>query len=83
MIRLITLLLAFIAIIYLPWPVAALLALLLAPFEPFAPLALGIFTDTLYYSSGTASFPHFAFAGVLVTALTLLVRTRLRAGIIR
>ena len=73
----------FLSIVFFPWPFTACLALALSLFEPWLPLAAGIFADTLYYAPfHSGILPTFAFAGALATALAFLVRSRLKAGII-
>ena len=75
-------LLTFASVVFLPWPLTTLLALGLSPFEPFVPLAVGLFADTLYYTSSSATLPLFTLCGALATAGALFVRSRLLAGII-
>ncbi len=73
-------LLTFLSAIYFPWPLTALLALACAVSEPLVPLAVGMFVDTLYYTTGV---PHFVPYGALATIVALFVRSRLRTGIIK
>ena len=75
--------LSFVAVVFFPWPLTVLLALLLAAFEPLVPLALGIFADTLYYLPHGSFFPHFTFWGLLVTIVAFFVRSRLKASLVR
>lgn len=69
--------LTFLSALFFPWPLTALLALLVALSEPWVPLAAGIFADTLYYAHG---MPLFALSGALVSALAFFVRSRLPTG---
>jgi len=73
---------AFLSAIFFPWPLTALLALLLALFEPLVPLAIGIFMDALYYVPHGSFFPAATLWGALITALAFFVRTRLKTSII-
>jgi len=70
-------LLVFISVIFFPWPLTAVLALASSFLIPFLPLAVGLFADTLYYTSG---FPFFTFYGALATGVVLFVRSRLKTG---
>lgn len=63
-----------------PWPLTAALALGTAIFEPWLPLAAGIFIDTVYYVP--PGVPYFALIGLLVTLIAFFVRTRLKTSII-
>lgn len=73
---------AFVSAFLFPWPFTAILALFGAAIEPFVPLSVGIFTDTLYYSSHTGTTPVFSLFGAAATAIAFFVRSRLMAGII-
>lgn len=81
MIRNIAIILTFVSAVLFPWPLTACLALALAAFEPFVPLAAGIFADTLYYSHQGTLLPMATLYGVLVTAIAFFVRSRLKARI--
>lgn len=72
---------AFFSVILFPWPLTAGLALLLAPFEPLVPLAIGIFADTLYYSHQGSLLPMATLSGAVVTVVAFFVRSRLKARI--
>lgn len=72
-----------VSIVVYPWQLAALLVLAAALFEPFLPLAAGIFADTLYFAPHASGAPLATVFGAVLTALMLFVRTRLNAGIIR
>lgn len=73
--------LSFASAILFPWPLTAFLALALALFEPFMPLALGIFADTLYYSHQGTLLPLATLFGALGSALAFFVRSRLKTRI--
>lgn len=73
-------LLVFISVIFFPWPLTAVFALASAFFIPSLPFAVGLFADTLYYTSG---LPLFTLYGALATGLILFVRSRLKTGSIR
>ncbi len=74
--------LTFVSALFLTWPFTALLALIVSIFEPMVPLAVGLFTDTLYYTPQAGNLPMFTFAGALLTAIAFFVRSRLSEGII-
>lgn len=82
MIRGLLTILSFISVIFFPWPLTAALALASAFFIPLLPLAVGVFADTLYYTSHTAPLPLFTLYGAFVTAVALFVRSRVKASII-
>lgn len=73
---------ALVSAVFFPWPLTAVLMLVSSSVEPLVPLAIGIFADTLYYTPRAGTLPVFAIFGALVTGIALLVRSRLRAGII-
>lgn len=70
---------AFIALFIAPWPVPAVLALILALPVPAAPLALGLAFDALYGPPGL--LPLATLLGAFATLAALLVRRRLLPGI--
>ncbi len=72
----------FVSAVAFPWPYTALLACWAAVYEPFTPLAVGVFFDLLYYVSGTGTLPIATFGGLIVSLIAWFVRGRLRAGII-
>lgn len=72
-----------VSVIFFPWPLTAFLALVTAFIEPVAPLAVGLFADTLYYAPSAGALPFFTLAGAAATTIALLVRSRLRASTIR
>ncbi|MDE2173395.1 MAG: hypothetical protein KGJ31_02215 [Patescibacteria group bacterium] len=76
-------LLAFVSVMFFPWPLTATLALFSSLVEPLMPLAVGIFADTLYYTPHAGVMPIFTLAGALATFGALFVRSRLRTGIIK
>lgn len=73
----------FVSVIFFPWSLTALLALTASFVEPLVPLAIGIFADTLYYAPSVDTLPFFTLYGAVVTAIALLVRSRLMTGIIK
>lgn len=83
MIRSVGILATFFSAIFFPWPFTAFLALIVAFFEPWIPLAAGLFIDTLYYLPHTGTLPVFTFAGALSTGIAFFVRSRLKASPVR
>ncbi len=73
----------FASTIFFPWPFTALLALAASFAEPLVPLAVGLFTDTLYYVPHAGSFPFFTLYGAMFSTIAFFVRSRLRVGPIR
>lgn len=73
----------FVSAMLFPWPFTALLALIAALFEPLVPLAVGLFVDTLYYTSVTGAFPLFTLYGLFASIIAILVRRQLQASIIK
>lgn len=65
-----------------PWPLTGALALVVATFEPWTPLAVGILSDTLYYAPQADRVPLGVLCGAVATAGAFLVRSRLKAGMI-
>lgn len=74
---------AIISVFWFPWPLTAVLALSVSPFEPFIPLAAGVAFDLLYYAPHSGAFPYFTLFGAAATILAFFVRSRLKASIIR
>ncbi|MCX6786696.1 MAG: hypothetical protein NTU85_02695 [Candidatus Kaiserbacteria bacterium] len=72
--------LVFISVIFFPWPLTAVFVLVASFFIPFLPFAIGIFADTLYYTSKTEWLPLLTLYGMLTTCLALFVCSRLRAS---
>ncbi|OGG77915.1 hypothetical protein A3A36_02480 [Candidatus Kaiserbacteria bacterium RIFCSPLOWO2_01_FULL_52_12b] len=73
----------FISVIFFPWPLTVLLALVSSLGEPLVPLAAGLFVDTLYYSPQASLAPFFTLLGALATGGAFFVRSRMRTGTIR
>lgn len=73
----------FVSVLFFPWPLSALLALIASCFEPLVPLAAGLFADTLYYAPSAGALPTFTLYGLVVSIVAALVRSRLRASSIR
>ncbi len=72
-------LLSFVSVIFFPWPLTMFLAVASSFLEPFVPLAIGIFADTLYYTP-QAGVPFFTIYGALFTIFAFFVRSRLSTG---
>ncbi len=81
MIRGILTVLTFISILFFPWPLSVLLALVASVYEPLIPLAAGVFFEVLYYSpnllSGGDTLPLFALGGLLATVVAFALHHRL------
>ena len=75
--------LTFISVVFFPWPLTALLAIVASVREPLMPLAAGLFVDTLYYAPQAGTWPVFTFYGLGVSVIVVLVRRQLRTGTIR
>ncbi|MDE1919540.1 MAG: hypothetical protein KGH56_02450 [Patescibacteria group bacterium] len=76
-------LLTLVSVVFFPWPLAALLAILSASLEPLVPLAAGLLADTLYYAPQAQAFPVFTLYGLLCTIIAFFVRSRFRTSIMR
>ena len=72
----------FISVIFLPWPLTAVLALVSSISIPLLPLAVGIFADTLYYTPEASILPIFTLCGAVATCVAIFVRSRLKTSII-
>jgi len=76
----------FLSVIFFPWPLTALLALVASVYVPLMPLAVGLFADTLYYAPYTRqladALPLFTLYGALATGISLFIHTRLRSSYI-
>ena len=57
-----------------PWPVAIVLAIPLAFFEPIAGLACGVLADVLYFTPGAGQVPYGTLAGAAGALTAVLVR---------
>jgi hypothetical protein len=66
---------ALFSLVFFPWPLTLLLALLAAPFVPLGPLALGVLADALYGLPG--ALPFATLLGLFVTLAALFVHKRL------
>ena len=75
--------LACFSVLLFPWPFAACLALGMSLLEPFVPFIVGLLIDIFFYSPYGGALPLATLSGACVTALALLVRSRLVASIIR
>jgi hypothetical protein len=69
--------------VFFPWLVTGIITVLLAPWEPLLPLAVGMVFDALYSAPGAHAFPVFSLYGAVLTAGAFFVRERLRASILR
>lgn len=74
---------SFVSVLYFPWPMTVLLALVSATVEPLLPLVVGLFADTLYYVPSAHTVPLATLVGAVVTVIAFFVRSRLRAGSMR
>jgi hypothetical protein len=72
---------AFLSVLFLPWPCTVLLALWAGLAEPWVPLAVGFFTDALYYTP-SVGLPYGSLLGILTTAALFGMRSRMHSGII-
>lgn len=73
----------FLSALFFPWPLTAVLALLVSLSEPLVPLAAGIFVDTLYYTRFGSALPIFSLSGAAVALVAFFVRSRLKTGPVR
>lgn len=73
---------SFISVVFFPWQLTVILALVTAFYEPLMPFAIGIIADTLYYAPHTHTLPLATIFGALLTLGMYLVRSRLSTGII-
>lgn len=80
MIRNVGTIITFLSALFFPWQLTAFLALILSLYEPWVPVAVGLFIDTLYYVPHGSVMPFFTISGVLVTSLSFFVRSRLKTG---
>lgn len=77
MIQGITTVATFLAIIFLPWPIAALIALIGSLKEPLLPLAAGLTADVLYFVPQEGALPLFSILGAVATIVAFFARSRL------
>lgn len=70
----------FFSALFFPWPLTACLALAISLFEPWVPVAVGLFVDTLFYVPHGASIPLYTLSGALVTIVSFFVRSRLKTS---
>lgn len=82
MLRAVGTLITFFSVFLFPWPLTALFAVATALFEPLVPLSVGIFADVLYYTPQVGTLPLFTLYGAAVSIIMMLVRSRLKTGII-
>lgn len=74
--------LTFISLVFFPWQLTAMLALLSSFFMPFMPLAVGMVADALYYAPQAHTLPFATIIGAAATGIAFFVRDRLRASMI-
>ena len=80
MIHKLLVILTFVSALLFPWQLTVILALTGALFEPWLPLAAGLFVDTLYFVAPGS--PHFVLFGLGATILAFFVRNQLKTSII-
>jgi len=73
-------LLTFISVILFPWPLTAILTLAPSFYVPLLPLAVGIFSDSLYYVPQASTLPLGTLFGAVATGAAFFVRSRLQAS---
>lgn len=83
MIRKLGIVAAFLSVFLFPWQLWVSILFALSPFEPFLPLAIGLFADTLYYVPHDTFFPVYTLFGIALTGIALFMRSRLKASSIR
>ncbi len=71
---------ALVSVVFFPWQLTVLLALLVAFIEPLVPLVVGIGMDLLYYAPHANLWPHWSLGGLGVTLIVFFVRSRLQTG---
>ncbi len=69
------------SLLMFPRALTLFLALAAGPFIPGAPLAIGMFADALYATSGVHMFPSLTILGGALSGLALFVRARFSASI--
>lgn len=74
MIRGVVIALPILSLLFFPAPVAGILALLAAFYTPWAPLAVGVVADALYYTHGVGLWPIYSLVGAFATLAAILVR---------
>ena len=72
---------AFLSVIFFPWQFSILFATVFSFTEPLVLLAVGIFADTLYYTTSLHTVPFFTLYGAVGTIVAFVVRSRVRASI--
>ena len=72
-----------VSVIFFPWPLTALLAIIVSFTEPLVPLSAGLLFDTLYYAPHAGSFLSFTLWGAVFSGAAFFVRSRLRANPVR
>ncbi len=82
MIRGVLTIFALVAVIALPWQLAAVLALLAGTLVPPVPLACGLLAEALYWAPNISAVPVFALSGAIATSGLYIVRGRIKASII-
>jgi hypothetical protein len=82
MMRGILVFMSFISTIFSPWIITAILVFAVSLLDPLVPLAIGLFADTLYYTSSAETIPLLTLYGAIVSLIASFVRNRLSASII-
>ncbi len=72
----------FLSVFWFPWPITATFAFFSALWIPLLPLAIGILFDVLYWAPHATWFPYSSLLGAVITGISYVVRSRLKAGII-
>jgi hypothetical protein len=82
MMRIASIVLAGISVLWFPWGITILCMCLVAGYEPLAAVGVGLFADTLYYTHGAYPFPLMTLVGVVAAVAAVLVRKFFEARII-
>ncbi len=80
--RVMSIVLALIALFILPWQVAVLAILGAALLTPLSGAALGVIADIVYYTPGAAFMPYFSLFGLFATVAGFLVQRFVKTRII-
>jgi len=83
MIRFFLIAISFVSLLLFPWPFSVILTLAASIYVPFLPIAMGLFADTLYYTSKTEALPLLTLYGAITTGIALIVHNRISNNIIR
>ena len=83
MMNILAILVPLVSLVFFPWPLTIVLALVSAVYEPLMPLSIGLLADMLYYTVGSGHLPMAALSGLVASIMAFFVRSRMRTGIIR